>query len=73
MPPARRHTALGFSVLVLRRPPEAREGARRWLRTTITLDPTYAMGEFRLDVLQANRIVAEFEDEAIIRKLRAGH
>lgn len=34
--------------------------------------PTFAMGEFLLDVTHANRIAADLEDEETIRKLRAG-
>lgn len=34
--------------------------------------PTFAMGEFLLDVTHANRIVADLEDEETIRQLQAG-
>lgn len=34
--------------------------------------PTFAMGEFLLDVTHANRIAADAEDEQTIRKLQSG-
>lgn len=34
--------------------------------------PTYAMGEFLLDVTHANRVLADLQDEEFIRQLQAG-